>query len=58
MEKILKKAGAERIADNAKIALRDVIEEIAENISTQANKLAIHTGRKTVKSEDIRLASK
>ena len=58
MQKILKKAGAERVADNAKIALRDVLEDIAEDIATQANKLATHAGRKTVKSEDIRLASK
>lgn len=58
MEKILKKAGAERVADNAKRALKEVIEEIAEDISVQANKLALHAGRKTVKSEDIRLASK
>ena len=58
MQKILKKVGAERVADNAKIALRDVLEDIAEDIATQANKLATHAGRKTVKSEDIRLASK
>ena len=58
MEKILKNSGAERVADNAKVALRNVIEEIAEEISIQANKLASHAGRKTVKSEDIRLASK
>ena len=58
MEKILKKAGAERVADNAKIALRGVLEDIAEEISLQANKLASHAGRKTVKSEDIKLASK
>jgi len=58
MEKILKKAGAERVADNAKTTLRDIIEDIAEEISTQATKLAVHAGRKTVKSEDIRLASK
>ena len=58
MEKLLKKAGAERVADNAKIALRDIIEDIAGDISTQASKLALHAGRKTVKNEDIRLASK
>ena len=58
MEKILKKAGAERVANNAKSALKEVIESIADDISTQANKLALHAGRKTVKSEDIRLASK
>ena len=58
MEKVLRKVGAERVADNAKVALRDVLEEIAEDISSQATKLAVHAGRKTVKGEDIRLASK
>ncbi|MBW2985124.1 NFYB/HAP3 family transcription factor subunit [Candidatus Woesearchaeota archaeon] len=58
MEKVLRKVGAERVADNAKVALREVLEEIAEDISSQATKLAVHAGRKTVKSEDIRLASK
>ena len=58
MEKILKKSGAERVADNAKVALRSVLEDIAEDISTQATRLASHAGRKTVKSEDIKLASK
>ena len=33
-------------------------EEVAEEISEQANRLAIHAGRKTIKTEDIRLASK
>ena len=58
MEKILKKSGANRVADSAKIMLRDVLEGIAEDISTQATKLASHAGRKTIKSEDIKLASK
>ena len=58
MEKILKNSGAERVADNAKVELRRVIEDLAGDISLQATKLASHAGRKTVKSGDIRLASK
>ena len=58
MEKILKKSGADRVAEEAKKTLRDIMEDIAEEIASQANKLATHAGRKTVKSEDIRLASK
>lgn len=58
MEKLLKKEGAERISDDAKIMLRKVLEEIAEDISTHATKLALHAGRKTIKGEDIRLAAK
>ncbi len=58
MEKILKKAGAERVSDKAKVALKAVLEDVAEEIGTKAVKLAMHAGRKTVKSGDIKLASK
>ncbi len=58
MDKILKHVGAERVSDKAKAALKDVIEDIAEEIAANAVKLASHAGRKTVKAGDIKLASK
>ena len=58
MEKILKQAGAERVSDKAKAALKTVIEDEAEQIAAQAVKFAVHAGRKTVKAGDIKLASK
>ena len=58
MEKILKSAGAERVSDKAKAALKDELEEIAEDIAAQAVKLSIHAGRKTVKAGDVKLAAK
>ena len=58
MEKLLKKCGAERVSDKAKAALKNVIEEKAEEIAAKAIRLAIHAGRKTVKEGDIKLASK
>ena len=58
MEKVLKQAGAERVSDKAKAALKDVIEDIAEEIATNAVRLAVHAGRKTVKAGDVKLASK
>ena len=58
MEKILKNAGAERVSDKAKAALKDVIQEIADKIAVDAVRFAIHAGRKTVKSGDIKLAAK
>ncbi len=60
MEKIIKKSGTEmgveRVSDKAKMALKNVIEDIAERIALRAIKLATHTGRKTVKAQDIKLA--
>ena len=58
MEKVLKQAGADRVSDKAKEALKDVIEDIAEDIAVNAVRLAVHAGRKTVKSGDIKLAAK
>jgi histone H3/H4 len=58
MEKILKQAGAERVSDQAKVALKEVIEELAGKIAGNAVKFASHAGRKTVKERDIKLASK
>lgn len=58
MEKLLKKVGAPRVAQNAKEALREVLENYGEKIGEQAVKLAAHSGRKTVKADDIKLAVK
>lgn len=58
MEKILKKSGAERVSEKAKGALKLVLEEMAEEMAESAIKFANHAGRKTVKAEDIKLASK
>jgi DNA-binding protein len=58
MEKIMKKVGAERVSDGAKTALKNVLEDIAEEIAVDSVKYAFHAGRKTVKGGDIRLATK
>lgn len=58
MEKILKHAGAPRVSDKAKAALRDVIEEYVVQIAQDAVRFANHAGRKTIKAGDIKLALK
>ena len=58
MYRILKKAGAERVSDESVDELRRIIEEIAMEISKGAVDMTKHAGRKTVKSEDVKLASK
>ena len=58
MEKILKQCGADRVAEKAKVALKNVVEELADEIAVKAIKLANHAGRKTVKARDVKLAAK
>ncbi len=56
--KIIAKAGAERISDNASEYLAEILTNKGVEISKYAMQLAEHAGRKTVKKEDIKLASK
>ena len=58
MYRILKKNGAERVSDESVVELRRITEEIASTIAKNAVYLTGHAGRKTVKAEDVRLASK
>lgn len=58
VDRIIRKAGAKRVAQDATEAMADALEEIAVRISERAVKLAKHAGRKTVKKSDIKLAKR
>ena len=58
MYRILKKSGAERVSDESADELRRIIEDIAVSIAKNAVDMSIHAGRKTVRAEDVKLASK
>ena len=56
--RLIAKAGAQRVSADAMNTLADILTDIAEEISERAIKIAKHSGRKTVKAGDIKLAVK
>ncbi len=56
VERIIRKAGAERVGEDAGIELAKVLEDYGIEVSREAITLAKHAKRTTVKEEDIRLA--
>ena len=56
--RILKNNGAQRVSNDAKIALAEAMEDYGEKLSKEAIELARHTGRKTITEADIKLAIK
>ncbi|MFZ2070144.1 MAG: histone family protein [Halobacteriota archaeon] len=51
--RLVRNAGAERVSEEASMALVEVLEEKGMEIAKKAVSLAKHAGRKTVKKEDI-----
>jgi histone H3/H4 len=56
--RIAKANGAERVGSDAAAALVKKTEKYIAHLTKEANKLAIHAGRKTLKEEDIEMAAK
>ena len=57
VERILRNAGAERVSKDAVEELRNALEDLGEEISRDAIKMADHAERNTVKKEDIDMAT-
>lgn len=58
VDRVIRKAGAERVSEEAAQALAEILEEFGIGIAKQANEFAKHANRKTVTDADIRLAHK
>ena len=56
LERIAKKAGAQRVSMSATKAMREVVLDAAAIIAADAVAAARHAGRVTVKAKDIKIA--
>jgi histone H3/H4 len=54
--RLIRQTGAERVSADAVSALAEIMEEYGIKVAKEAQKLAIHSGRKTVTARDIREA--
>jgi histone H3/H4 len=57
IEKIIRNAGARRVSADAITRLNEIVTDYGTNIAKYAVEIARHSGRKTVKESDIKLAA-
>ena len=57
IEKLIRQAGAQRVSGDAIERLNEVLTERGMEIARYAVELARHSGRKTIKENDIKLAA-
>ena len=57
VEKLIRNAGAHRVSADAVERMNEVLTNYGMTIAKYAVEVARHSGRKTVKENDIRLAS-
>ncbi|MGA2122017.1 MAG: histone [Methanoregula sp.] len=57
VERIIKKAGAERVSADATEALAELMEDYGTFLAKEAKKMSDHAGRKTLRGSDVRIAA-
>jgi histone H3/H4 len=58
IDRLMRLAGADRVSESGAAALAKILEELGLEIARLADEMAKHTGRKTIKEEDVNLAYK
>ncbi len=58
VERLIRKAGAQRVSKGAAKELASYLEDIGVEVAREAINVAEHAGRKTVQTEDIKMAKK
>lgn len=57
VEKLIRSAGARRVSADAIARLNEVLTDYGMHIAKYAVEIARHSGRKTVKENDVKLAA-
>ena len=57
VEKLIRTAGAHRVSADAITRLNEILTDYGTNIAKYAVEIARHSGRKTIKENDIKLAA-
>ncbi|MEM0442687.1 MAG: histone family protein [Candidatus Caldarchaeum sp.] len=58
IHRLMKKAGAGRVSEDAAEELKRVLESVGSMIAKEAHELAQYAGRRTVKKEDVERAAR
>ncbi|MFP3909760.1 MAG: histone family protein [Archaeoglobaceae archaeon] len=58
VDRLMRKAGADRVSESAGKKMVEALEDYASEVARKAADIARHSGRKTVKAEDVKLALK
>ena len=58
LARLLTEHGAQRVSEESLDVFAQELEEIGKEISAEANRIAKHSGRKTIHAGDIKLAAK
>ncbi len=58
VDRLIREGGAERVASDAVVTMANILQDLALDVASKANRIAKHSGRKTVTADDMKIAAK